>query len=130
MSAVKLPTRNADGSFCVEVGLGLEDNTPPEITEKIQAWFNDTWMVRNKTWTRIWSTGARLSIKRAEILHYSDEFCNAPKVELGEQTELCIRFFATKRSKLWRDWLVSKMAPDLKLQFPEIGDLLYIRDGA
>lgn len=126
--AIKLPACDEDGYFSVEVGLGLQDCTSPELAETIQTWFNENWMARNKTWTRVWSTGAKYSIKKTQILHYNDEFRAPPKVEVGEHLELRLRLLGTKHSKFWKDWLVSKIAPDLKFKFGEVGDLLYIRN--
>lgn len=126
--AVKLPASDEEGDFAVEVGLGLQDCTSPEIAEKIQTWFNESWMARNKTWTRVWSTGMKFSIKRTQILHYNDDFRTPPKVDVGEHLELRLHLLGTKHSKFWKDWLVSKIAPDLKFKFGEVGDLLYIRN--
>ena len=125
---VKLSAREEDGYFSVEVGLGLQDCTPPELAETIQTWFDENWMARNKTWTRVWSTGARFSIKKTQILHYNDEFRAPPKVDVGKHLELRLHLLGTRHSKFWKDWLVSKIAPDLKFKFGEVGDLLYIRN--
>jgi hypothetical protein len=130
MNPTKFPSRKADGSFCVDVGLQLLEGTPGDICKLIDSWFSDTWMDANKTWTRTWSTGPNLEVKKDEVLAYSDEFLRTPMASLGNKSELRIRLFGTKSSRLWKDWLVSKIAPDLKAQFPYIGDLLYIRDCA
>jgi hypothetical protein len=128
MNASKFPSRKVDGSFCVDVGLQLLEGAPDNICKVIDEWFSDAWMGANKTWTRTWSTGANLEVKKDEVLVYSDEFLRAPMASLGSKSELRIRLFGTKSAKLWKDWLVSKIAPDLKERFPYIGELLYIQD--
>jgi hypothetical protein len=128
MIAAKFPSRKVDGSFCVEVGLQLLEGTPDDICDLIDQWFSNGWMSENKTWTRTWLTGANFETKRNEVLVYSDEFLSAPEVSLGGKSELQIQLLGTKSSKFWKDWLVSKIAPDLKEKFPYIGELLYIRD--
>ena len=35
-----------------------------------------------------------------------------------------------KTAKLWKDWVVSRLVPDLKAAFLGVGELLYIRDCA
>lgn len=128
MNTPKFPHRNPDGSFCVEVGLELKSDSPGELVASIQSWFCDVWMVKNSTWVRTWETGPNLESKKNEVLKYEDEFLSVPRVELGRQSELCISLSGAKLAKLWKDWLVSKIAPDLKTQFPQVGDLLYIRN--
>jgi len=130
MNTAKFPSRKVDGSFCVDVGLQLLDESPDNICNLIDEWFSGVWMAANKTWTRTWSTGANLEVKKDEVLVYSDEFLRAPTASLGSESELRIRLFGTNSARLWKDWLVSKIAPDLKEKFPYIGDLLYIKDCA
>ncbi|GGA39957.1 hypothetical protein [Dyella nitratireducens] len=128
MTHPKFPTRKHDGSFCVEVGLRIHlDDSTPDIAARIQSWFNDDWISRNKTWTRTWASGPNLATKRDEVLSYSDEFLAIPEVEEAG-AELRIRLFGARTARFWKDWLVSKIAPDLKAQFPQVGELLYIRD--
>lgn len=52
------------------------------------------------------------------------------KIDVGERLELRLQLLGTKHSKFWKDWLVSKIAPDLKFKFGEVGDLLYIRNSS
>jgi hypothetical protein len=128
MNAAKFPSRKVDGSLCVDVGLQLLEGAPDNICEVIDEWFSDAWMSANKTWMRTWSTGANLEVKKNEVLVYSDEFDRAPMASLGSKSELRIRLFGTKSSRLWKDWLISKIRPDLNEKFPYTGELLYIRD--
>jgi len=97
---------------------------------RIDAWISDAWMPRNATWTREWKTGSNLATTRVEELKYDDEFTGPPEVAAGPTSELQLRLKGKKTAKFWKDWLVSRLVPDLKAAFPGVGELLYIRDCA
>jgi len=118
----------SDGSFCVEVGIRVAGGLPTEVATRVQEWLNEVWMPRNETWTREWKSGSKLENSTRQILHYGDEFTAAPAIAVGPDSELQMQLRGQKTAKFWRDWLVSRLVPDLKEAFPAIGDLLYMRD--
>jgi hypothetical protein len=129
MTSVKFPRRKQDGTFCVEVGLQISsDDIATDVAAQIQVWFDETWMSANKTWIRPWSSGPDFATKREQVLSYSDEFLAPPEVRAKGDAELCIKLLGAGTAKFWKDWLVLKIGHDLKKQFPEVGELLYIRD--
>jgi hypothetical protein len=128
MSSAKFPARSADGSFCVEIGVNLNSNVQQDLVPSIQAWINDAWMPRNTTWTREWMTGPNLSTSSAQELQYDNEFTGPPEVAAGPSAELQLRLRGKKTAKFWKDWVISRLVPDIKEAFPGIGELLYIRD--
>jgi hypothetical protein len=129
MSSAKFPARTADGSFCVEIGVQMTGGQA-DLVLRVRAWLNDTWMPRHVTWTREWQTGSNLATTQAQELHYDDEFTGPPEVAAGPTSELQLRLRGKKTAKFWKDWLVSRLVPDLMAAFPGLGELLYIRDCA
>jgi hypothetical protein len=130
MSHVGFPVRRPDGSFSVEVGIQMLGDLQAELASRVQGWISNTWMPLHATWTREWQTGSNLGTSRVQVLQYSDEFMAPPQITVGPNFELQLRLRGTKAAKFWKDWLVSRLVPDLKAEFPGIGDLLYIRDCA
>ncbi len=122
------PARNTDGSFCVEIGLTLAHPGGEKFASEIQEWIGAEWMPRNSTWRRAWRTGAELSEVNEQILYYKEEFLNLPQVVSSSDTEMRLRIEGNKTAKFWRDWLVSRLLPDLKEEFSGIGDVLFIRN--
>jgi hypothetical protein len=128
MNRVKFPRRNDDGSFCVEIGLKLAGDHQEDLGSRIQRWIEEHWMPNRSIWRRVWRTGHNLSATDEQILHYDDEFLKPPEVISSKRPELRLRLFGKESAKLWRDWLIWRLVPDLKAQFPEIGSRLYIRN--
>lgn len=106
----------------------MTGNTRADVVPSIRAWIGDAWMPRNRTWTREGKTGPNLETIRIQELHYDDEFVGLPEVAAGPTSELQVRLRGKKTAKFWRDWLVSRLMPDLKAAFPEVGELLYVRN--
>ena len=77
------------------------------------------WAPRNKTWARECKTGPGLTVERPEILEYEDELSAPPEVISCEGSELRFRLRG-KGEKLWKDWMVMRILPDLKAEFPEV----------
>ncbi len=86
------------------------------------------WMPGHGTWTREWKSGPKLERGTLQTLHYGDEFLEPPVIAVGPDSELQLRLRGQKTAKFWRDWLVSRLVPDLKEEFSNVGELLYIRD--
>jgi len=123
---VIFPKRRPDGSFCVEVTLAANTNDE-DLGGRIRQWLTEVWMPSNTAWLRVWKTGPGLSVERPELLHYGDEFLSPPILISSVAAE--VRFQLRGRDpkqKLWRDWLVLRILPDLKANFPEVGDTLSI----
>jgi hypothetical protein len=127
-NVVNFPRRRPDGSFCVVVTLAV--NTKDEsLAESIQQWLTQLWVPSSTTWLRVWKTGPGLAVERPELLRYSDEFLSPPTVTSSTATEIRIQLRGKDpQRKLWKDWLVSRILPDLKAQFPEVNDFLSITD--
>jgi|SRR5271165_1722717 len=130
MTKAKFPKRNEDGSFCVEVCVSVAGNISEDHASRIQGWIDDVWMPRNKTWKRVWRTGANLATIKEEMLSYDDEFLRPPKIVSCENSELRFRLFGKYSANFWRDWLVLRIMPDLKADFPnlEIGEPRYVKN--
>jgi hypothetical protein len=105
-------------------------NLQTDLLPRVQAWIGDVWMPQNATWAREWQTGSNLTVSRAQELHYDDEFTAPPEVSAGPISELQLRLSGAKTAQFWKDWVVSRLVPDLKAAFPGVGELLYIRDCA
>jgi hypothetical protein len=127
MSPAKFPDRRPDGSFCVVVGLRTSPDGAAELADRVRRWMTDVWMPSHPTWTREWKTGVDLARAEKQVLSYADEFSSDPEVS-GEGSELRLRLRGKRDSRFWKDWLVSRIAPDLRAEFPELSELLYIRD--
>jgi hypothetical protein len=80
------------------------------------------------SWTREWLTGPNASVVKVQTLNYADEFAAPPVVSVDPETKLRLQLRGKGTAKFWKDWVVSRLIPDLKSQFPGIGELLCIRD--
>jgi hypothetical protein len=129
MNSVKFPARKPDGSFCIEVGVRVNIDFQVDV-RRIQDWISGIWMPNHTTWTRDWRTGTNFATIDEQRLNYNDEFRSPPVIVSGPGSELRLRLAGNRTAKFWKDWLVSRIVPDLRAEFPEIGEVLYIRDCA
>jgi hypothetical protein len=105
---------------CVEVCLTTE-NCSLDLGNRIQDWLNDVWMPNNQEWERVWRTGAHLEIVvERQILKYDDDFSRAPEILPKDSLRLLVRLYVNWPSKNWREWLVSRILPDLRTAFSEM----------
>ena len=123
MTKAKFPRISNDGTFCVEVVLGIPADHDDNLAVHVQQWINAAWAPTHSTWTRLWRTEAG-SVVIEEILRYEDDFLEPPEILSGEGSELHIRLHVKGSSSWWRDWFVSRLIPDLKERFPEVGGLV------
>lgn len=123
MTEIRFPKLLPDGTFCVEITLTVVTENEHELAQKIQEWWVQVWIPNNKTWVRVWETGPGLTGARTEKLRYDESFLTPPEVSRCGASELRFRLRGTGQSKLWKDWLVWRMMPDLKATFPEIREL-------
>jgi hypothetical protein len=130
LDRAKFPAVRADGSFDVEVGIGVAEAVGDELKQKVEGWISECWMPNNLSWTRHWQRAADRATVREENLNYGDDLLAAPEVISCTDSTLRIRLVGKFGSKFWRDWLVLKILPDLKAQFPEVADCRYIRDSS
>jgi hypothetical protein len=65
-------------------------------------------------------TGPQLREEVVETLTYTEEFSAAPHVVFCKDSQLKFRLEGRRPSRVWRDWLVLHILPDLREQFPEI----------
>ena len=128
MTDAAFPTRNRDGSFCVEVSLRVVGDDDEALGARIQQWFLREWLPRHQTWEREWKTGARLTATSRQSLHYSEAFEGPPEIVSCTGGRLSLRLIGKNSARFWRDWLVSRVLPDLRMQFPQVGQRLEIRD--
>jgi hypothetical protein len=123
MTKVKFPKRRTNGSFCVEIIVSLSSVNTGDIGSAIQDWWSNEWMPRNKEWVRAWNRGHKT--ERTEVLLYDDEFSGAPQLVRCEGSQLRFRLIGkSSAKKWWKDWLVSRMIPDLKARFPAVEEVV------
>jgi hypothetical protein len=125
MSKAIFPKIRTDGTFCVEVAFKASDDHGRELAIKIQQWLDEIWSPNNSTWTREWNAASPLHSK-VEVLQFGDEFIRPPEVTSSDESQITLRLYGKESSRLWRDWFVSRLLPDLKEKFPEIGEGLAI----
>jgi hypothetical protein len=127
MTRPRFPKQKADGSFCIEVSCSVNTERCNDLARNIQHWWDAVWVPANDVWLRIWKTGPDLAIERPETLRYWEHFLAPPEVISCDQSALRFRLLGNNaRDKLWKDWLASRIVPDLKTNFPEVGELLRI----
>jgi hypothetical protein len=124
MVAAKFPLRDQDGGFCVDIRISISAGDAVLLSKQVRKWILKEWLPANKTWTRHWRPGGD------EVLHYEDEFNGPPEVSAGHGTEICVTLHGRKSARLWRDWFVSRMLPDLKARFSQIGKTLSVENAA
>src|SRR5437867_2814598 len=120
MSKIKFPKRRPDGSFCIEVILHIVSDDPEGLLKRVRDWAIQ-WAKANQVWTRKWCTGEGLQ-NQEEELQYIQDFNQEPLPIACSTTELKIQLECKPSAQLWKDWLVSRILPDLKTSFPEIRD--------
>jgi hypothetical protein len=112
------------------VSLRVVATDDSDLGRRIQEWLTKAWAPRNKTWLRVWRTGPGLTIERLEVLVYEESFSTPPEVISCDRSELRFRLRG-RGAKLWKDWIVMRMLPDLKTEFPEVdvsAKFLRVRD--
>lgn len=110
-------------SLGVEVCMPVEAGHLPNLAERAEAWLKNVWMPKNQYWERVWKTGGDWNtVAENELLAFEDDFLSSPEIRLKDDTQMLIRVFVRSSSKNWRDWLVLKLVPDLRSEFPEIKD--------
>src|SRR4051812_13579185 len=115
------PKVREDGTFCVRVVLSIATQDAAGLRADLQRWMSK-WGQDKEVWERQWRSG------RMERLLYSDDFKAAPTIEISDASELHLRVEGTSSARLWKDWLVSRILPDLKAAFSEIGEFKEMRD--
>jgi hypothetical protein len=128
MTRAHFPKKNADGSFCVEIRLSAANDHRIDLDSRIKRWIAVSWMQNRSTWKREWRTGPNQALVEEQILQYENEFIGPPEIVSYDGSELRFRLFGKPSAKYWKDWLVSRLIPDLKAQFPEIVDRFLIED--
>lgn len=122
MNELKFPRRRLDGSFCVEVMLEVAPGTEARARAEIERWLVSTWVPANTVWRRHWSTGV------VEELRFEQEFQSISIGDIAVRS-LSIRLEGKSTAKYWRDWLVSRLLPELRANFPLlVSGVIQIRD--
>jgi len=128
VSKVLFPAVDADGRSCVEIGVATEVEYRGK-EEAINAWFRNSWCPSNTIWQREWTPGRNAGPIRLQRLSYGALFSEPPRVNYALQGMLCISLVGKLRGSLWKDWLVSKILPDLRKSFPGVSDeVKFIQD--
>lgn len=122
MDQMRFPKRQADGSFCIDVVMSIETTDSKHLGVAIQEWWTHEWMQSNRTWTREWSSGD------VQKLPFDHEFVRPPEVVRCVDSDLRFRLRGRPGGRWWKDWLVSKIIPDLRRRFPEVGEFLEFRE--
>jgi hypothetical protein len=86
------------------------------LGQAIGQWWVDEWAPLHKSWVREWSAGDK------EELQFSDEFASPPRVISCKGTELRFQLEGKSSAKSWKDWIVSRIIPDLRTRFPQVGE--------
>ena len=117
MSKLGFPQAMPDGSFCVSVSFDINSSKPNDLADRIQDWIV-AWVKSNHIWERQWSNG------EIDHLLFEDEFLSAPILTSCTTIELVMRFRGySASSKIWKDWIILKITPELTGDFPEIRSL-------
>lgn len=125
MTAQRFPKVDENGHFHVKVRLTLPPDCGPEYAEQIGSWLTDRWLPENHLWRRTWKSGSSESV---EELHFDESFLCEPDVHFEAPGTFAVVLHGRSRAAPWRDWLVSKLAPDLRRAFPQIADLQSIEN--
>lgn len=128
MTSQQFPKVDSEGRFVVRIGLQLFPPSGAKDAEKIGRWLIDQWLPANRTWRRKWANGQNALRNIEEELLFSDSFYSYPEVSYRERDTLCVVLHGKSRSALWRDWMISKIIPELKEEFPNIGDRLFVEN--
>lgn len=122
MSKVNFPKRHPDGSFCIDVSFSVATENYQELSKAIVSWATE-WAGANTVWLRRWEpTG------KTEELRYADEFKGPLTPVFCDAGRLTVRLQGQPAAQWWRDWLVSRIIPELKQSFSEIRDGVEIKD--
>jgi len=111
----------------VVVTLAVEGSSDTLVIE-LASWLRSDWMTRSQVWNWSGKTGPDLSVKADLTLRYTDEFLGSPEAFTTEGGSIGVRLTGKPSSKFWRDWIASKLLPDIKRKFPMITGVGGIRD--
>jgi hypothetical protein len=121
MNKVKFPKRQSDGSFCIVARFSTKVKNEAQLSA-INEWLRD-WVKRNPTWVGKYNTGGETVYK------YKSEFRRAPIAFLSPVDELQIQFEGQPTAKkMWKDWLILRIIPELRAAFPVISEPVVIVD--
>ena len=104
----------------MEVTVSVRSSDEIALGERVQQWWTDVWLPDRNSWRVVIRTGPQLREEVVETLTYTEEFSAAPHVVFCKDSQLRFQLKGRRPSKVWRDWLVLRILPDLREQFPEI----------
>jgi len=128
MTSQQFPKVDSGGKFDVKIGFALDPNCGFECAKEIGKWLIDQWLPANQSWRRKWASGPNGSVVIEETILFSDSFYQDPEVSYQAPDCLIIVLHGKARSAPWRDWMVSRIVPELQAQFPQLGDRLFVED--
>ncbi len=121
------PKRNPDMTFQVILKMKFEsDEDNNLIKDKIQVWIDEVWMPKNLFWEGVVykADGSKCD----KIDEYHKDFSAPPTVLSCDNREIQILLKGQPTDYYWKDWVVYKIMPDLKKEFPEVGDFVSLKD--
>jgi hypothetical protein len=107
------PKRKQDGSFCIEMRLAIDAEDPAVLATRINAWIEE-WVQANRYWKTVFA-------EESGVFDFYDEFARPPYCVMGDSRSLFLRVEGGPRAKKWwKDWIASRLMPDLKAAFKEV----------
>ena len=122
VNKVKFPKRRSDGSFSIIVRYSILVGESASLIEIINQWFVE-WYRINQEWTWFENT------EHETQYLLNDEFTCPPYALKIDERHLGIVLNGKPTSKkFWKDWLVIRILPELKQAFPQIEEVIGIKN--
>jgi hypothetical protein len=114
MRPEKFPKRKPDGSFCIELTLGVGTRDTAELASRMTAWIEE-WVRANRYWKTV------LADRVGGVFDFYDEFVRPPYCVTRYSGSLLLRLEGRPGAgKWWKDWILSRLIMDLRVAFKEI----------
>lgn len=108
------PKRRLDGSFCIETRLAIEAKDPAVLASQINSWIEE-WVRSNRYWK------SKFAEAEGGVFDFFNEFARPPFCVTRASGSLFLRVEGCPGAgKWWRDWIGSRLLPDLRSAFKEI----------
>jgi hypothetical protein len=108
------PKRRPDGSFCIETRIAIDAADRAVLASRINDWIEE-WVRANRYWE------CKFAESEGGVFDFYDEFARPPYCVTGDSGSLFLRVEGCPGAgKWWRDWIGSRLLPDLRAAFREI----------
>ena len=115
----KFPKLLPDGSFCVEVHMSLIGSEDRDFEAKANKWLLEDWMRGNEVWPN--------TLEPEGVSVFANYFVAAPIFVSRSENDVRLRLLGKPGAKpFWRDRLASKIIPEIKAEFKQLGGVLKI----